>query len=394
MLLVAQIAVAIVLLAGASLAVRSLSRLWRVDSGFKAEQTMTFGFVMRESRYPKPADIHGFADRAYSSLEHVPGVAVAGMTTHLPLGDNNFENAFTVEGAPVDTREPPVAGVRFVLGRYVEAIGARVLEGRSFAPTDSATSQPVAIVTSDFARRYIPSGRVVGARVKIGLSGSDDPWRTIVGVIADIHHAGLDQPTRPEVWMPHSQLPDDLMVTWLRGMNAVVRTNTDPDAVVPSLRAAMRDADPELPLIKMRSMTELELTSTAERRLETSLLAAYAAIALGLSGIGLFGVLAFHVSQHVQEFGVRLALGATPRNLLAGVLRRAMLALVAGLGLGIPGALLMGHAMSALLYDVAPYDPVALGGATLAMALVTLAASALPARRAMRTDPLTAIRAE
>jgi predicted permease len=386
--------VAIVLLAGASLAVRSLSHVWRADTGFRPEQTMTFNFVMREARYPEPANIRTFLDRAYASLETTPGVAAVGMTTHLPLADNNLENAFTVEGAPADGREPPVAGLRFVFGKYVDAIGARVIEGRAFAPTDSATTERVAIVTRDFVQRYIPSGRAIGARIKMGTPDSGDSWRTVVGVIADIRHAALDQAPRPEVWMPHTQLPDDLLIAWLRGMYAAVRTTGDPEAVVPSIRAAMRTADPEMPLVNMQSMEQLAQESTSQRRLETSLLAAFASIAVGLAGIGLFGVLAFYVSQHVQEFGVRLAFGATPSDLLAGVLRRAMIMLAIGLAIGIPASLLMGRAMSALLYDVQPSDPTTLVGSVIAMTVVTLLASALPARRAMRTDPLTAIRAE
>lgn len=393
-LLVVQIAVAVVLLAGASLALRSLSRVWQTDTGFRAEQTMTFGFVMRETDYPTAPAIHAFMSRASAALEATPGIEAVGMTTHLPLGDNNLENAFTVDGAPQDGADPPIAGLRFVAGKYVDAIGARVLDGRPFTSADTATSEPVAIVTSEFARRYVPRGRAVGARLKIGGPGSTDTWRTIVGVVADIRHAAIDQPARPEVWMPHTQVPDDLLVTWLRGMYAVVRTSADPDAAIPGIRAAMRSADAEMPLVNMQSMERLERQSTAQRRLETALLATFALIALGLAGIGIFGVLAFHVSQHVQEFGVRLALGATPADLLAGVLRRAVLVLGIGLAIGIPGALLMGRAMSAFLYDVAPADPASLGASTIVMAVVTLLASALPARRAMRTDPLTAIRAE
>jgi len=393
-LLVAQIAVAVVLVAGASLALRSLSRVWQADTGFRTEHTMTFGFVMRDTRYPTAATAHAFLDRALASLQATPGVAAAGVTTHLPLSDNNFENSFTVEGATTDGREPPVAGLRFVLGDYLDAIGARVLDGRPFAASDTAASEPVAIVTKEFARRYIPSGRVVGARLKMGGSDSGDSWRTVVAVIADIRHAALDQPPRPEVWMPHAQVPDGLLTTWLRGMYAVVRTTVDPASSIPGLRAAMQSVDPELPLVDMRSMDQMAQSSTAERRLETSLLTAFASIALGLAGIGLFGVLAFHVSQHVQEFGVRLALGATPSDLLLAVLRRAMLMLGIGLAIGVPGALLMGRAMSALLYDVAPTDPIALVGSAAILIGVTVLASALPARRAMRTDPLTAIRSE
>ncbi len=393
-LLIAQLSVAMVLLAGASLAVRSLSHVWSTDPGFNATGTMTFGFVMGGARYPGAAQIRTFLSRVYASLETVPGGTAVGMTTHLPLSDNDLENSFSVDGGSAEGEEPPIAGLRFVYGRYIEALGARLITGRPFAATDSATSERVAIVTENFAKRYIHSNDPIGARLKIGKPDSGDPWRTVVGVIADVRHAALDRSARPEVWLPHSQAPDDFLIPWFRGMYAVVRTSGDPAAAVPDIRAAMRAADPEMPLVNVESMTQLARESTAQRRLETSLLTMFASIALGLAGIGLFGVLAFHVSQHVQEFGVRLALGATPVQLLAGVIRRAMVLLAIGLLIGVPCALLMGRLMSALLYGVAPFDPISLVSSVIVMAAVTIAAAALPARRAMRTDPVTAIRTE
>jgi putative ABC transport system permease protein len=260
------------------------------------------------------------------------------------------------------------------------------------APSDTERSQPVAVVTADFAKRYVKAGSPVGVRLKMGGPDSEDPWRTIVGVIADVRHGGLDQMPRPEVWMPYAQLPDDILVTWLRGLNAAARTSTDPAAAMPSLRATMRGLDADMPLLNVQTLEELASESTAERRLETSLLAAFAAIALVLAAVGLFGVLAFYVAQHMQEFGVRLALGATPARLLGLVVRRGLLLLVIGVVVGLPAALAMGRGMSTLLYGVEPADPIALGSAVALLAVVTVAACALPARRAMNTDPLVALR--
>jgi putative ABC transport system permease protein len=229
----------------------------------------------------------------------------------------------------------------------------------------------------------------------MGGPDSDDPWMTIVGVLADVRHAAIDKAPRPEVWLPLQQVPDGwagLVTTWLRGTYVAVRTDGDPTAVLADVRAAMRSLDPDLPLVKLQSMEDLARQSMSGRRLETSLLVSFAMIAVVLAGVGLFGVLAFHVSQRTQEFGVRLALGATPANLLAGVMGRASALLAIGLAIGIPGALLMGRAMSALLFGVTPADPLALAVSIAAMAVVTFAACALPARRAMRTDPLIAIR--
>jgi putative ABC transport system permease protein len=401
MLIAAQIAAAVVLVAGAALALRSFNHVKNVDRGFETGQTMTFGFVMRDQRYPAAGDLRTFSTRVNEALAAMPGIEAAGLTTHLPLADNNFENSFTVDGSPAEAeQDPPVAGVRGVAGQYRAAIGARLLQGRDFMPSDTATSQPVAVVTADFAKRYVKahstgSGQAVspiGVRLKMGGADSGDPWRTIVGVIADVRHSGLDQAPRPEVWMPYAQLPDGIMTSWLRALYAAVRTPMEPTATLPGIRSGMRTLDPELPLVSVRTLDELASESTAERRLETSLLAGFGVIALMLAAVGLFGVLAFFVSQHMQEFGVRLALGATPRGLLRLVMWRGVILLAVGVAIGLPGALAMGRGMSALLYGVKPADPIALGSAVFMLSMVTLAACALPARRAMRTDPLIALR--
>ncbi len=393
MLIAAQIAVAVVLVAGAALALRSFDQVRKADRGFETAQTMTFSFVMRDERYPSADNLRAFSARVNEMLETMPGIEAAGLTTHLPLADNNLENSFTVDGSPVeDGQDPPIAGVRGVAGHYRAAIGARLLQGRDLLSGDTQSSQPVAVVTADFARRYVKAASPLGVRLKMGDSDSQDPWRTIVGVIADVRHTGLDQAPRPEVWMPYAQLPDDLMTAWLRGVYAAARTSIEPTATMPGIRASIRALDSDLPLMNVRTLEEVASESTAERRFETSLLAGFGAMALVLAAVGLFGVLASYVAQHMQEFGVRLALGATPHGLLGLVIRRGLMLLVIGVAIGLPAALAMGRGMSTLLYGVEPADPVALGSAVFMLSVVTLAACALPGRRAMRTDPLGALR--
>ena len=394
-LIVAQVAAAIVLLAGAALAVRSFDRVRRVDAGFEPAQTMTFGFVMRDRQYPTGDDLRAFVGRVSTTLGDAPGIDAAGITTHLPLSDQNLENGFTVDGSPVEPGEdPPIAGLRGVGGQYRVAIGARLLQGRDLLPADTAASQPVAVVTAGFVQRHVRTTNPIGARLKMGGADSSDPWRTIVGVIADIRHNELDEAPRPEVWLPFAQMPDDVLTTWLRGVYCATRTAIDPPSAISTIRAGMRALDPALPLVDLHTLGDLAQASTAERRAGTYLLAAFAALALVLAAIGLFGVLAFHVVQHVPEFGVRLALGATPSGLLALVFRRGLTLLGIGLALGIPGAMAMGQGMSALLYGITPHDPIALLAAAVALLVVTLAACAVPAYRAMKIDPLVAIRHE
>jgi putative ABC transport system permease protein len=395
-LIVIQIAAAVVLVTGAALAVRSFQRLNATDKGYTLSHTMTMNFVLMNKRYPGAVDIRNFIARTNEAIAAAaPGaIESVGTTTHLPLADNNMENAFTVDGvAAAAGGNPPIAGVRGVTGRYLQAIGARLLEGRDFTDADG-TGQPVAIVTAGFATRYIEPRPVIGARIKMGDGGSDDPWRTVIGVIADIRHNGLDREPRPEVWMPLAQIPDGLVATWFRGVNVVVRTGADPISTVPALRQVMKTLDPELPLINVRSMETLAAKSTAERTLETALLAAFAAIALALAAIGLFGVLAFYVAQHLQEFGVRLALGATPSGLLSLILRRGAFLLALGLAVGLPSAVLLGRGMSTLLFGIEPLDLPALSAAVALLTMVTAMACLVPARRAMRTDPVRVLRTD
>lgn len=392
-LIVAQVATAVVLLTGAALALRSFQHVRNVNKGFDVSNTVTFGFVVREPRFPDADSIRTFLMRANDAFALIPGITAAGTTTHVPLGDNNLENSFTVDGAPTPAgQDAPIAGVRGVSGRFVQSIGAQIARGRDFQPTDTAGSQPVAIVTADFVRRYVPANDPIGTRIKMGGPNSGDPWRTIVGVIDEIRHQALDQAPRPEVWLPFAQLPDNLITTWLRGVNVTARSNGDPMAAVPALRKAINQLDRDLPLINVQSMEALAGESTAVRRLETSLLAAFGTIALGLSAIGLFGLLAFYVAQRIPEFGVRLALGATPATLLTTVLRRGLILLGIGLAVGLPGAFFLGRGMSTILFEVKPSDPIAVLAAVGTLTVVTLAACALPARRAMKVDPLTALR--
>ena len=392
-LIVAQIAAAIVLLAGAGLALRSFDRVLRTDKGFDSTQTLTFRFVLTSQRYPSAADVRQFIARTTESLGVLPGVVAAGATTHLPLADNNFENTFTVEGsAPPDGADPPLGGVRGVAGAYRAAIGARLLTGRDLSASDTESATPVVLVTESFAARHIPGRDPLGLRIKMGGADSGDPWRTIVGVIADIRHTSLDQPSRPEVWLPQAQMPGALVTRWLRGMGMAVRTANEPTSLTGSIRSAMRDLDRDLPLVTVQTLDELASESTADRRLETWLLGGFAATAATLAAIGLFGVLAFYVAQHVREFGVRLALGATPSQLMRLVLRRGLVLLGLGLAIGVPAAMLMGRAMRAVLYETAPADPAVLTAAVSVLTIVTLVAAMVPARRAMHTDPLVALR--
>jgi predicted permease len=394
-LIVAQIAAAIVLLSGAALALRSLEHVQNEDAGFDRTGAMTFGFVMRDVRYPTADHLRTFSGRVWQSLESVPGIAAVGLTTALPLSDQNIENIFTVDGPPARPGDDaPLAGLRGVAGHYRVAIGARLLQGRDLLPTDGPASAPVVIASADFVARYVSAANPVGVRVKLGGADSDDPWRTIVGVIATIRHSALDKAPRPEVWLPFSQMSDDFLTTWGRGLYVAARTGRDPAATLPDLRTTMRALDTELPLVDTMTLEELARQSTSSRRLETSLLAGFAAIAVMLAAIGLFGLLAFFVAQHVREFGVRLALGATPRALLALVIRRGMTLLAAGLLIGLPGAFAMGRGMAHLLYGITPTDPVAIGAGTAILAVATAAACGLPAWRAMKTDPLVALRHE
>ena len=391
-LVVSEVALSVVLLIGAGLTLHSLLRLTSVDPGFDADDQLTFSVVLFPRRYPDAPAMVAMADRILDRLATVPGVLRAGATTHLPLSGQNMENSFTVDGYTAPTEnDVPVAGMRGIVGDYFAALGARVKKGRVFTSADRAGSQPVAIVNEAFARRYWPGKDPVGRRLR---EGGSTEWRTVVGLIADVKHTGPADEARPEVSLPYPQLEAGFMTTWSRGIYFVVRGRTAAAALTPAVRAELTAIDAEMSMNEAQPMAALAAQAVAEPRFRTVLLGTFAALAITLASIGVFGVLSYFVAQRTREIGIRVALGASPRDILWMVVGRGLALASVGLALGLAAAVPLTRAMQSLLFEVKPLDAPTISLVVIGLAAVAALASYLPARRALRIEPMTALHLE
>jgi putative ABC transport system permease protein len=394
-LVAAEVALSLMLMVGAGLATRSLLQLQRVDTGLNADGVLTFNVVPPEASYPNGDSVRRFHRQVIEQLSAQPGAVIVGATSHLPLSGQNVENAFTPEGWTAPSSDQyAVAGLRGIAGRYFDAIGARVTAGRAFTDTDSATSQLVAMVNEQFARRYWPGQNAVGKRLKVGLLESDDPWRVVVGIYGDLKHGGPHAETRPEVMLPYAQTDDAWVTRWMRGLSVVMRTTADPIGLVSVARGALRSVDPSVPLVEPQPMTTLVSDAVAQPRFRSTLLLAFAGLAVLLAVVGIYGVVAFIVEQRAHEISVRIALGVQRSSVMGLVLRQGSIPVVIGVVIGLGGAFALGRGMRGLLFNVAPADPVTFSTMSVLLAAVALAACLVPARRALAVEPASALRAE
>jgi putative ABC transport system permease protein len=391
-LVVAEVALSVVLLIGAGLALHSLVRLTTVDPGFDVDDQLTFSVVMPTHKYTTAESLVAFADRLSNQLSLIPGVAHAGSVTQLPFSGQNIENGFEVEGwTPPQPGEEPVAGIRGVTGDYFAALGIRLKAGRAFTAQDRRDSQPVAIVSDGFARRYFGAQDPIGKRLRESGAGT---WRTVVGVIADVKHSGPADDARPEVALPYSQVDAGFLTTWNRSIYVVVRGGEPGSSLVPAVRAAIRTLDPDMPLNDVQTMVTLESGTVAQPRFRTVLLGTFAGLAMVLASIGVFGLLSFLVTQRTREIGIRVALGATNRDILRLVVGRGLAIAACGLALGLLAAIPLTRAMQSLLFEVTPLDVPTLVAVVGGLGVVAGLASYLPARRALRIEPTTALQSE
>ena len=390
-LVVAQVALCVVLLLGAGLLLRSLHALTRVDLGFRPEGVLTLRLSLPEAGYRQPEEVTQLYARLLERVRALPGVTQAGVIRSLPLAAQIGDAGLMVEGYVPPPGTHAKGDWQVASEGAVEALGERLRQGRLFAVSDTAAGQQVALVNETMARTYWPGQEVLGKRFRIG--GPDRPWVTVVGVVGDVRHNGLRAPIKEKFYRPHAQFH----LSWgsaLRAMTLVVRTTSDPRALLAPVRDVVRELDPSLPLAAVRPLTEVVGDALATARLAGTLVGLFAAMALVLATVGLFGVLAWLVSRRTREIGVRLALGADPsgvRRLVRGQgLRIGALGLLAGLMLAVIGRRLV----SSLLVEVEAHDPATAAAALLLLFLATWLASDLPARRASRVDPARALRAD
>ena len=393
LLVIAEVALSVVLLVGAGLALRSLMRLTDVDPGFDADGQLTFSLVMPPRKYPAAADIIAVRRRLMDSLAAVPGIVAAGSTTHLPLSGQNMENSFEIDGyTPTQPGEVPVAGMRGVAGDYFQALGARLKSGRVFTAADRLGSQPVAIVNEEFARLYWPGQNPIGKRLREG--GGLPEWRTVVGVIADVRHSGPALPARPEVSLPYDQLEPGFMNTWSRGIYFVLRGRGSYATLASPARSAVAAIDPDMSLNQLQPLSSLASDAVSQPRFRTALLGSFAVLAVLLATVGVFGVLSYFVTQRTREIGIRVALGAGSQDVLRIVVGRGLALASVGLAIGLLAAIPLTRWMQALLFEVKPLDVPTFAAVIAGVMLVAGLASYLPARRALRIEPIVALNLE
>jgi predicted permease len=397
-LVAAQFALAVVLLVAGGLLIRSFNRLMAVDPGFRSEQVITLATSLPALAYPDAQSIRTFYQRLLEQVESLPGVKASAASTDLPLGIRE-RRAFTIETPPTGFDTPPkVIAHDWVIGEYFEALGITLRRGRFLSRQDGAQSEPVVVINEALAKAYWQDQDPVGQRLAFGGERSHGPWMRIVGIVADVKQGPLGTPVVPQTYTPWLQtsngLVADNVVGALRALKVIVRTDGDPLAVAGAIQAKVRAIDTSLPIARARTMEEVVHGSLEPQRFNTVLLAAFAAVAVTLAGVGIAGVLATAVSRRTQEIGVRMALGAERPHVLRMIIRQGMALVLAGLAVGVPAAFLAARFMSSLLFGVGPRDVISFAGATALLLVVALVACYLPARRATRVDPMVALRWE
>jgi predicted permease len=383
LLVVAEIAVALVLLVGSTLLVRSFVALSRVDTGIDTHNLLTFDVRLSGPRAEYQARQVEFYAALQRRLETMPGIVSAGSAVTLPIGGDDFGTHYIVDGRPIPAAGyEPAAGYQIVMPGFFKAMGIPLKAGRDVRDSDTRTSQQVVLVNEALARQQWPGEDPIGRRVRFD---DDDVWRTIVGVVGDIRHLGPGTPPRPELYQPSPQRSFSFMAF-------VVRTAGDPYAAVPAIRRAVAEIDPMLPLANVKTMDDHVARAIARPRFVSTLVTAFGALALTLAIVGIYGVMSWSVSERQREFAIRLALGVRGPALLRLVLRKAMLLAAAGIALGLLGARAATGILNGLLFGVQPTDAAAYAAAAAGVALIALAACYIPARRALGADPVTLLR--
>jgi putative ABC transport system permease protein len=384
-LVAGELALALVLLAGAALLIRSFVALHRVDTGIEAENVLTVGLELPRSRYDGGA-AESFHAQLLERLRDRPGVAAAGVATALPLARAGGATTVDIENAATIGDEPPVAGYHLVDGGYFDALGIPVVRGRVFSPADRAGAPRVAVINETAARLFFPAGDALGRHIRLGVGYEpSDEYAEIVGVVGDVKYAGIDEPVRPDAYLAAAQFMENRAFL-------VVRTNADPLALLPAVREEVAALDAGLPLFDVKTMDRRVADATSRPRFASLLLGLFAALATVLAAIGVYGVTAFSVAARAREFGIRRALGADTLAVLLPVLHQGLLLALAGVAVGVVGALAAGRLLASQLFGVAPSDPVTLAGVAALLLATTLLAAYIPARRAARVDPLVVLR--
>jgi predicted permease len=390
-LVLAEVSLACVLLVGAGLMVRTLANLYRVELGFEPRGLLTLRTELPRPRYSESPDRDVFYQRAVERIRALPGVVEAGFSSNLPLAGSGGMLSFTPEGTSPEIREQPHANYRLVTPGLLQALRIPLRAGRSFGSEDTANSAPVAVVNESLARRYWPGESPIGKRFKVGEADSQHPWVTIVGLAGDAKQATLEEEPRPELFVLHSQAKTSAYFT---PQDFSIRTSAPPESLVAAARAAIWEVDPTIPITSVRTMEGVVDAAAAPRRNPMMVMLCFAVLAAVLASLGIYSVVSHAVAARRREIGLRVALGASGREVIWLALRQTLVLSVCGLALGLCAAFALSRLMESLLYGVSASDPLTFAAVAALFLCVAGWAGYVPARRAARVDPMTALRYE
>ena len=389
-LVVAEVALALVLLIGAGLLIRSYLAVNRIESGFQPQNVLTVGLSLSPTQYPALPQQAVFYNQLLEKVQNTPGVTSAAVVTRVPLLGTPLWTSFLIQGRAVSENENPVLEDRVCSPRYFETMGIPLLAGRDFTARDQKDSPPVIIISQAMAQQYWPHENPLGKRIWT-FPDARDTWREVVGVVGDVKLFSLEAETKPVIYLPLSQSP---FTGGVRIPFLVTRSNQAPENMIASIRAAVRAIDPEQPVSNPRLMEEIVARSLLPRRFNLFVLVVFAALAALLAGCGVYGVMAYSVTQRKHEVGIRVALGARPSDILRLLMGQGLRLVLLGVALGLGGAMALTRWMSNLLFGVSATDPLTFALIALLLMGVALMACWLPARRAMKVDPIIALRYE
>ncbi len=401
MFLILTGAVSVLLLVGAGLLLRSFQKLRSVDLGFRTDHVLTAAYGLPRRQYSSQAAVDAFNTSMLSKLQQLPGFKAVGVTTLLPNGGDNSDNAFVPEGyVPPKGAGLNLAWASQIMGNYFDAVGIPLLRGRKFNEADRGDSPLVIIVNRTLAERYWPGQDPIGKRLRVGVPESPTPWMSVVGEIADIKQTSADSETKNQFYMSPSQFkaaigsfapPDAIFGNY---GSIVLRTALPPEQMADSLHAVVRSIDPQLPLTHIQSMEQVVAEGQASRRFNTVLISGFAAAALLLALLGIYSVIAFSAALRTHELAIRLALGSQRASVMRLVLISGAKLGLAGCGIGAIGAVFATRILRSMLFEVDPLDPAVIASAAISIFVLALAASLVPARRAASIEPMQALRAE
>ena len=394
-LVVAEIALSVLLVIGAGLLIRSFAELRNLPLGFQPDGVLTAQLALPSSDYPEESDVVAFYRELTERVQVIPGVERAAAVRLLPLAGEIGDWGIDIEGKAEPSDNTFNADLQIATPGYFEGMGIQLRRGRGIEETDRADALPIVVINRTMAERYFPGEDPIGQRLRLGGDEQGRPWMTVVGTVEDVRHNAVSEEARREMYLPHAQTPTSLGGA-PRTLSLVIRTTGtgSPASIAARLREEVARMDPNLPLADVRPLEDIVSAALVQPRFTMVLLAAFAALALVLAAIGIYGVLSYAVAQRTQEIGIRMALGAERGRVLRMVLRQGMTVALLGVGVGLLGAWALARVLASQLYGISPSDPLTFAVVALILVAVALLASFIPARRATRVDPMVALRAD